>query len=301
MKPQNIANPPSNSVTIYGSGGRTGLVWLLATLLRLHRSGEYNYLDDNFRVGTSAGALTSVMLSSKLPLEKLLALSLGEDVSSFWRKIPSPTSPNITPSGPPSDLFYLPRSLISGNKPYLRKALFSLLPDSNFTTDTLEHFISTSTKDRWPKISTWITATEKSTGKVVIFSKESGVSVSKAVTASCAIPGVYAPVEINGTLFQDGGVYSSTYLGNILPHVHNITLFTPLVLDKTSKHPLVVAANVLGLSSTQALQNEITLARQLGKSLTIFSPRESEKSLLLNYNSMDDGILNELAKKTLMP
>ncbi len=301
MKPQNIANPPSNSVTIYGSGGRTGLVWLFATLLRLQRSGEYNYLDDNFRVGTSAGALTSVMLSSKLPLEKLLALSLGEDVSSFWRKIPSPTSPNITPSGPPSDLFYLPRSLISGNKPYLRKALFSLLPDSNFTTDTLEHFISTSTKDRWPKISTWITATEKSTGKIVIFSKESGVSVSKAVTASCAIPGVYAPVEINGTLFQDGGVYSSTYLGYILPHVHNITLFTPLVLDKTSKHPLVVAANVLGLSSTQALQNEITLARQLGKSLTIFSPRESEKSLLLNYNSMDDGILNELAKKTLMP
>ena len=51
MKPQNIANPPSNSVTIYGSGGRTGLVWLLATLLRLQRSGEYNYLDDNFRVG----------------------------------------------------------------------------------------------------------------------------------------------------------------------------------------------------------------------------------------------------------
>jgi len=301
LKPQDIASPPSNSVTLYGSGGRTGLVWLFATLLRLQRNGEYNYLHDNFRLGTSAGALTSVMLSSKLPLEKLLTLSLGEDVSSFWRKIPSPSTPNITPSGPPSDLFYLPRSLISGDKPYLRKALFSLLPESNYTTDTLEHFIRTSTKDRWPKIATWVTATEKNTGKVSIFSKESGVSLAKAVTASCAIPGVYAPVAINGTLFQDGGVYSSTYLGTILPHVQNITLFTPLVLDKTSKHPLSVAANVLGLSSAQALKNEITLARELGKSLTIFSPRESEKPLLANYSSMDEGILFELARKTLQP
>ena len=301
MKSQEFTNPPDNSVTIYGSGGRTGLVWLFATLLRLQKSGEHNYLDDTFRIGTSAGALTSVMLSSKLSLEKLLTLSLGEDVSSFWRKIPSPTTPNITTSGPPSDLFYIPRTLLNGQKPYLRKALFSLLPDSNFTMDSLENFVSTTTKDRWPKTETWVTATEKSTGKVVFFSKNSGVSVSKAVTASCAIPGVYSPVNIKGTLYQDGGVYSSTYLGSIVPHVQSITLFTPLLFNKYSKHPLILAANALNLSSVKALQNEIALARQLGKSLTIYSPRESEIPLLSSYNSMDDGILRELAKRTLQP
>ena len=297
----NLGPVPSNSVTIYGSGGRTGLVWLFATLLRLERSGEYYHFDDKFRIGTSAGALTSVMLSSKLSLEKLLALSLGDDVSSFWRKIPSPAAPSYTPLGAPSDLFYIPRSIINGDKPYLRKAIYSLLPDSNFAMDTLENLVNTATKNRWPKIPTWLTATEKHTGKVVLFSKDSGVAVSKAVTASCAIPGVYAPVEINGALFQDGGVYSSTYLGFIMPYVQNITLFTPLVLDKTVKHPLGLAANALGISSTQALQSEITKARQLGKSLTIYSPREAEKLLLTNYNSMDPAVLNELAEKTLMP
>ena len=46
-------------------------------------------------------------------------------------------------------------------------------------------------------------------GEFVAFEKSSGVSLVDAVAASCAVPGVWPPVTINGRRYIDGGMRSA--------------------------------------------------------------------------------------------
>ena len=50
-----------------------------------------------------------------------------------------------------------------------------------------------------------IPAVDTATGDLRVFDRASGVSLVDAVAASCAVPGVWPPVEIDGTLYMDGG------------------------------------------------------------------------------------------------
>ena len=44
----------------------------------------------------------------------------------------------------------------------------------------------------------------------MVFTRDSGVALVDAVAASCAVPGIWPPVTINGRRYIDGGVRSST-------------------------------------------------------------------------------------------
>jgi NTE family protein len=59
-----------------------------------------------------------------------------------------------------------------------------------------------------------IVAVDRGSGRRVAFGADSApeASVADAVTASCAIPGYFAPVEIGGREYVDGGVWSPTNL-----------------------------------------------------------------------------------------
>ncbi len=56
------------------------------------------------------------------------------------------------------------------------------------------------------KIPLGITAAEYGTGKLVIFNRG---KILPAIVASCAIPGLITPVEVNGEKYLDGGVVSA--------------------------------------------------------------------------------------------
>ncbi len=65
-------------------------------------------------------------------------------------------------------------------------------------------------KREWPAQSLWITAVDAESGELEVFTSESGVDLVDAVSASCAVPGVWPPVTIAGHKFIDGGVRSTT-------------------------------------------------------------------------------------------
>jgi NTE family protein len=62
----------------------------------------------------------------------------------------------------------------------------------------------------WPSSTLLVTAVDAGTGQPRVFTKESGVDLVDAVAASCAVPGVWPPVTIEGHRYIDGGVRSST-------------------------------------------------------------------------------------------
>ena len=91
----------------------------------------------------------------------------------------------------------------------------SLLPNGAFNNTSLEKFIREilSTKhasNDFRKLSRklYIVACDINTGKIATFSTDenSDVPISKAVQASSALPGLYAPVNIKGKFYVDGAL-----------------------------------------------------------------------------------------------
>jgi NTE family protein len=62
----------------------------------------------------------------------------------------------------------------------------------------------------WPDRTILLIAVNAGTGKMATFEKDSGVDLVDAVAASCAVPGVWPPVTIDGSRYIDGGVRSGT-------------------------------------------------------------------------------------------
>ncbi len=61
----------------------------------------------------------------------------------------------------------------------------------------------------WPDRDLKITAVDAETGELVVFDRDSGVDLTHAVAASCAVPTVWPAVTIDGKHYIDGGVRST--------------------------------------------------------------------------------------------
>ncbi|GGV01397.1 patatin [Streptomyces litmocidini] len=60
----------------------------------------------------------------------------------------------------------------------------------------------------WPARPLLITAVDAETGELAVYDEGSGVPLTDAVTASCAVPGVWPPATIEGRRWIDGGIHS---------------------------------------------------------------------------------------------
>jgi NTE family protein len=60
----------------------------------------------------------------------------------------------------------------------------------------------------WPDRSLVIAAVDAMPGELARFDRNSGVPLVDAVTASCAVPGVWPPATIGGRRYIDGGTRS---------------------------------------------------------------------------------------------
>jgi NTE family protein len=61
----------------------------------------------------------------------------------------------------------------------------------------------------WPEAALEIVAFDIAAGALVAFDRSSGVDLVDAVTASCAVPGVWPVATIKGRTYTDGGSYSA--------------------------------------------------------------------------------------------
>ena len=62
----------------------------------------------------------------------------------------------------------------------------------------------------WSDRAVLIPAVDAETGELTVFTRDSGVGLVNAVTASCAVPGIWPSATVNGRRYIDGGTRSAT-------------------------------------------------------------------------------------------
>ncbi len=80
----------------------------------------------------------------------------------------------------------------------------------------------------WPAVPLRITAVDAHSGEVVVLDAHTGVALDVAVTASCAVPGVWPVVPIGDREYMDGGVASLAHAPLAAGH-DRIIVLAPMV------------------------------------------------------------------------
>ncbi|GGG16010.1 hypothetical protein GCM10007304_32620 [Rhodococcoides trifolii] len=194
---------------VLAGGGVAGIAWELGFLLGVRDRSEelaQALLASDVIVGTSAGSSVAAQITSGTSLDELVAQQL------------SPTSTEIDPA---VDLTGLVESFTAAfanpdatATERLRTIGAMAAAAPTVSSDVRRAVIASRLPSHsWPDRDVRITALDVATGELVVFDRHSGVDLVDAVAASCAVPGVWPTVPIDGRHFMDGGVGSSTNCG----------------------------------------------------------------------------------------
>src|SRR5262249_5794435 len=157
--------------------------------------------DADLVIGTSAGSVVGVDVRSGAGLDELLAVQMR----------PPGASEIYAKMGFGVMVKYL-RAMVFTRKPEVASARIGAvaLGARTETEEARRRVIESRlpTLD-WPVARLQITAIDALTGKLAVFDAASGVRLLDAVGASCAVPGIWPPVTINGRRFIDGGIRSA--------------------------------------------------------------------------------------------
>lgn len=201
-------------VLVLGGGGILGEAWMSSLLAGLSEVTGFDPRGCDGYVGTSAGSIVAAALVAGVdPRSRLGDLPEQPDApdEAVAAELPAPFARLIATGGEvlgPLAAVGLP--YLEPGGAFLRKqALSRVRPGQRSLSDL------GATLERWG--ARWdgrlrISAVELETGRRVMFGEEGApeVSVSDAVEASCAIPGFFRPIAVDGSTYVDGGVWSPT-------------------------------------------------------------------------------------------
>ena len=215
---------------VLSAGGHHAAAHHAGVLAALATSTGWDPRSADVMVGTSAGAVTAVCLRAGLSAADLASHYLGVPLTPEGRTISARvttrlqvTDPSLRPSSRrPANPMLVARELFVGGRPRPMVALTGLLPDGEVDGSSFAERYEQLHPGPWPTETTWLCAVDLDNGRRMVFGRDDvETTIGPAVQASAAVPGYYAPVEIGGRRYVDGGVHSST----------NADLLAPLHLD----------------------------------------------------------------------
>lgn len=195
-------------VLVLGGGGVAGVAWELGVLQGIADKDPelaVRVIGAARVIGTSAGSSVAVQITSGIPLVALYEAQLAEETEVIevefdaaamiagWTAAMQPTADGIAPE--PAEV----RRRIGA-----MALAAATTPEATRLRVHEAHLPST----EWPATDLAITAVDAESGELVVFRRDSGVRLLDAVTASCAVPGVWPPATIGDRRFIDGGMRS---------------------------------------------------------------------------------------------
>src|SRR4051812_34948084 len=218
---ENGSAPPD--VLILGGGGVLGEAWLTAVLAGLASAGGFDARDAGPFVGPPPGPIVAASLAAGIaPADRLEseghAPSQGPAAGEEWpeeepagRAFAGPLGAALGLGGAAAaPLASLAHSTTQSGGAILRRAMLRRVPDGTRSLAGLGGIVTAAGARFDGRL--LVSAVDVESGRRVMFGSPGAprATVAEAVMASCAIPGFFAPIEIGGRRYVDGGAWSPT-------------------------------------------------------------------------------------------
>jgi NTE family protein len=194
---------------VLGGGGPVGIAWEAGLAAGLLAEGVDLARADR-TIGTSAGSFVGAHLAGGLSAQELYEaqIAVGEqDAAERATGNVPPSRPDPTPF-----LALVIRPLDEGETPEMRRVKMGELALKTQTA-TEEAFIDgfgpLVRALPWPQ-GYACTTVDARTGVFRLWEVTDGVELPRAIASSCAVPGIFPPISINGQRYIDGGARSPT-------------------------------------------------------------------------------------------
>ncbi|WP_442542482.1 patatin-like phospholipase family protein [Arthrobacter sp. KN11-1C] len=194
----------TKSTLVLAGGGVAGIAWETGFLLGLQDSApgmvQRLLTHSTTLLGTSAGSTVAAQIASGNKLQELFdrqvtaataELNVAIDLARLGGLMSDATQGAASPEQARQRLGAFAKEADT--------------PPAAVRRDVIEGRLTTHKWSDWPLL---IPAVDTDTGELRVFDNASGVNLVDAVAASCAVPGVWPPVEIEGHLYMDGGARS---------------------------------------------------------------------------------------------
>ncbi|GAA4851313.1 patatin-like phospholipase family protein [Kitasatospora terrestris] len=206
---------------VLGGGGMLGAAWTIGALTAVEEATGWRPGTADVLLGTSAGAILATMLAAGVDVEQLARHQRGGQVlegplagarfdyeTAVGGALPPRPRAGIGSPGLLRDAVRHPRdypflTMVSAAVPTGRGSVAAV-------GELVRHLVGA---DGFaPGSPLRVAAVDYRSGRRVVFGDPGAprASVCDAVMASCAIPGWFAPVEVGGSRYVDGGCWSAT-------------------------------------------------------------------------------------------
>ena len=249
---------------VLSGGGPVGIAWETGIVAGLLAEGIDVRAADTI-LGTSAGSLVGAQLAEGQEIDALYrraasgerfgsVLARTEQVSAELPERMARLAELMTAAGEAPD----ESAAVEARR---RTAEFALASE----TATEEQFVAVYEPlvgPAWPSRFR-CTAVDVETGALRVWQESDGVDVRRAVASSCAVPGVYPPVTIQGRRYMDGGMRSGANTDAVAGHDH--VLLVTLTWQEPSDDP-----RLLRYQRQQAA--EVAAVESAGGTVTVIGP-----------------------------
>jgi NTE family protein len=199
-------------VLVLAGGGVVGEAWMTGVLAGIEDAAGVDLREVEALVGTSAGSIVAARLVAgkrpRRPPEPAPAAAPGDpdDAGGLLRSAARWGWAATAPLASVASAVTAPGGAL------LRSALLSRAPGGGRSLERLHASVERSDARFDGRLR--VCAVDKRSGRRVVFGAPGAPrpSVADAVTASCALPWVFAPVTIDGREYVDGAVWSITNL-----------------------------------------------------------------------------------------
>lgn len=282
---------------VLGGGGVLGAAWTIGALTSLEECWNFDSRDFDYILGTSAGSVVTAMLGCGVSVQDLLthqsgvAITEGPLAGYDWDyDIATGDSAPPRPRWSGAN----PRSLVRNAKRIKKMppsaVLAALVPEGTGSLQQIHDLVSAASRNGWPtnvRISTF----NYDFGYRVIFGNPEAphATLAQAVCASCAIPGWYSPVLIEGARYVDGGTWSATSADIVADEdLQEVAVLAPMASFDID-HPKDLSTTVeraWRIRVTKRLVREVGRLRRRGMKVTVLTPTYEDLAVM-GGNFMD--------------
>jgi NTE family protein len=286
---------------VLGSSGVLGIAWTLGTLSCLEEELGWDAREADLIVGTSGGSLVGTLLRAGYSVPELCEAHLGEieavlpdqliaeDIPTqlVQRMAAEPARPRL-PWPKPGSVRLAARGILTPWRTPPLATVAGLLPRGRGSLDHVESWVSQMAPGR-VRPDLQVVAMNHRTGNRTVFGRpgEPECAHARAVIASMAIPGWFAPVRVGRDRYVDGGLCSPCS-ADLATDTREVFVLAPLagIGLVRPRSPLALFDWAFRASAAHMVEREADKLRAGGASVRVFAP-DAEALSVLGRNMMN--------------